>query len=246
MQNLDSYHTRSEIQSLYLQKPRDPNNLEDADVITKSYIKQSIETRFISRTINLAIDAAINFTRIGPLGVIITILRGIADAVMDNDAVNLVQSRIIATEISTSIARNIAYNAIQSLTFMKSTDPGTLNNLDLQNKKIINCAEGTEENDVVTIKNLTAYYKKGGNIDLGQNKIINCFMGVNPNDVCTMANLSFYHTKPEIKEALDDFRLTLLSNARTEALASRVSDLNLGNNKIINCKFGTGEMILRL
>ena len=40
-------------------------------------------------------------------------------------------------------------------------------------RKIINCNEGTNDNDGFTIKNLTVYYKKGLTLNMSNQKITN-------------------------------------------------------------------------
>ena len=55
-------------------------------------------------------------------------------------------------------------------------------NVNMNNRKIINCNEGIEENDVCTIKNLTVYYKKGLTLNMFNQKITNLADGTDPND----------------------------------------------------------------
>ena len=54
--------------------------------------------------------------------------------------------------------------------------------VNMNNRKIINCKEGTKENDVWTIKNLTVYYKKGLTLNMSNQIITNLADGMNPND----------------------------------------------------------------
>ena len=96
-------------------------------------------------------------------------------------------------------------------------------NLNMNNKKIINCEDGEDDNDVCTIKNLTVYYKKGNpiklehscSIDMNNNKITNCREGVDENDVCTMKNIrnlsiSITHFNTDVN--MNNNRLTFLSD----------------------------------
>ena len=62
-------------------------------------------------------------------------------------------------------------------------------NLNMNNKKIINCEEGVDDNDVCTIKNLTVYYKKYETLNMYNYRITNCRQGVDDDDACTMRNL---------------------------------------------------------
>ena len=45
--------------------------------------------------------------------------------------------------------------------------------VNLNNRKIINCNEGINDNDVCTIKHLTVYYKKGLSLNMSNQKITN-------------------------------------------------------------------------
>ena len=50
------------------------------------------------------------------------------------------------------------------------------------NRKIINCNEGRNDNDVCKIKTLTVYYKKGLSSNISYHKITNLADGTDPND----------------------------------------------------------------
>ena len=69
--------------------------------------------------------------------------------------------------------------------------------VDMNNKKIINCIEGENVDDICTIKNLSVNYKNGNLLDKSNNRIIKCSEGIHENDVFTIKNLrrnlSTYH-----------------------------------------------------
>ena len=69
--------------------------------------------------------------------------------------------------------------------------------VNMNNKKIINCKEGDNDDDICTIKNLSVYYSKRNLLDINNNRIINYSEVINENDVCTIKNLrsnmSTYH-----------------------------------------------------
>ena len=54
--------------------------------------------------------------------------------------------------------------------------------VNMNNKKIINCNEGEDEEDVCTIKNLTVYYKKELTLNMSNQKITNSAYGTDLND----------------------------------------------------------------
>ena len=54
--------------------------------------------------------------------------------------------------------------------------------VNMNNRKIINCNEGVDEKDVCTIKNLTVYYKKGSTLNMSNQKKTNLADGTDPND----------------------------------------------------------------
>ena len=63
-------------------------------------------------------------------------------------------------------------------------------NVNMNNRKIINCNEGIEDNDVCTIKNLTVYYKKGLSLNMSNQKITNLADGTEPNDAVNFKQFS--------------------------------------------------------
>ena len=54
--------------------------------------------------------------------------------------------------------------------------------VNMNNRKIINCNEGINDNDVCIIINLTVYYKKGLSLNMSNQKITNLADGIEPND----------------------------------------------------------------
>lgn len=58
--------------------------------------------------------------------------------------------------------------------------------LNMNNNKITNCKEAENEGDVCTIKNLTAYHRKGAILDMQSKQIKNVQDGVDDSDVCTL------------------------------------------------------------
>ena len=62
--------------------------------------------------------------------------------------------------------------------------------VNMNNKKIINCNEGVDENDVCTIKSLTVYYKKGSTLNMFNQKITNIAKLTDPNDAVNFKQLS--------------------------------------------------------
>ena len=54
--------------------------------------------------------------------------------------------------------------------------------VNMNNRKIINCNKGANGNDVSTIKNLTVYYKKGLTLNMSNKKITNLADGTDSND----------------------------------------------------------------
>ena len=63
------------------------------------------------------------------------------------------------------------------------------------NRKIINCNEGTNDNDVCTITNFTVYYKKGLSLNMSNKKITNLTDGTEPNDAVNFKQLSSLNDK---------------------------------------------------
>ena len=49
----------------------------------------------------------------------------------------------------------------------------------MNNRQIINCNEGINDNDVCTITNLTIYYKTGLSLNMSNQKITNLADGTN-------------------------------------------------------------------
>ena len=62
--------------------------------------------------------------------------------------------------------------------------------VNMNNKKLINCNEGTNDNDVCTIKNLTLYYKKGLTLNMSNQKITNLADGTDSNDAVNFKQLT--------------------------------------------------------
>ena len=62
--------------------------------------------------------------------------------------------------------------------------------VNINNRKIINCNEGINDNDVCTIKNLTVYYKKKLSSNISNQKITNLGDGTDPNDAVNFKQLS--------------------------------------------------------
>ena len=62
--------------------------------------------------------------------------------------------------------------------------------VNLNNRKIINCNEGTNDNDVCTIKHLTVYYKQELTLNMSNQKITNLTDGTEPNDAVNFKQLS--------------------------------------------------------
>ena len=58
--------------------------------------------------------------------------------------------------------------------------------VNMNNRKIINCNEWVDETDVCTIKNLTVYYKKGSTLNMSNQKITNLADGTDPNDAVNL------------------------------------------------------------
>ena len=54
--------------------------------------------------------------------------------------------------------------------------------VDMNNRKIINCNEGINDNNVCTIKNLSVYFKKTLSLNMSNQKITNLADGTDPND----------------------------------------------------------------
>ena len=54
--------------------------------------------------------------------------------------------------------------------------------VNMNNRKIIICNEGINDNDVCTITNLTVYYKTGLSLNMSNQKITNLADGIEPND----------------------------------------------------------------
>ena len=65
----------------------------------------------------------------------------------------------------------------------------------MNNGKIINCNEGTNDNDFCTITNLTVYYKKGLTLNMYNQKITNLADGTAPNDAVSFKQLSSLENK---------------------------------------------------
>ena len=60
--------------------------------------------------------------------------------------------------------------------------------VNMNNRKISNCNEGTNDNDVCTIINLTVYYKKGSTLNMSNQKKLTD--GTDPNDAINFNQLS--------------------------------------------------------
>ena len=63
------------------------------------------------------------------------------------------------------------------------------------NRKIINCNEGTNDNDVCIIINLTVYYKKGLTLNMSNQNITNLPDRTDPNDAVNFKQLSSLEDK---------------------------------------------------
>ena len=62
--------------------------------------------------------------------------------------------------------------------------------VNMNNRKIINCNEGVDEKNVCTIKNLTVHYKKGSTLNMSIQKITNLADGTDPNDAVNFKQFS--------------------------------------------------------
>ena len=60
----------------------------------------------------------------------------------------------------------------------------------MNNRKIINCNEETNDNDICTIQNLTVYCKKGLSLNMSNQKITNLADGTDPNDAVNFKQFS--------------------------------------------------------
>ena len=65
----------------------------------------------------------------------------------------------------------------------------------MNNRKIINCNENTNDNDVCIMKNLTVYYKKGLSLNMSTQKITNLSDGTDTNDAVNFKQLSSLEDK---------------------------------------------------
>ena len=63
-------------------------------------------------------------------------------------------------------------------------------NVNMNNRKIINCNEGIEDNDVCTIKTLSEYYKKGLTLNMSNQKITNLADKTDINDAVNFKQFS--------------------------------------------------------
>ena len=67
--------------------------------------------------------------------------------------------------------------------------------VNINNRKIINCSEGTIDNDVCAIKNLTVYYKKGLSLNMSNQKITKLLDRTDPNDAVNFNQLTILNDK---------------------------------------------------
>lgn len=97
-------------------------------------------------------------------------------------------------------------------------------NLNLNNQTIINCCEGIEDNDVCTIKILSAYYKKAQILNMSYNRITNLKDGEKNQDAVT----------------LNQTRMVFngVTNMINESILSPNADINMNKHKISNLQIG--------
>ena len=137
----------------------------------------------------------------------------------------------------------------------------------MNNRKIINCNEGINDNDVCTINNLTVYYKKGLTLNMSYQKITNLADGTDTNDAVNLKQLSTLEAKVRasddkyIKREINMvdgvavgnanmMAMPVLNVAQSADLSSAVnlsqlnnhntfnSKINLNRNRINNLLFG--------
>ena len=65
----------------------------------------------------------------------------------------------------------------------------------MNNRKIINCTEGTNDNDVCTIQILTVYYNKGLTLNMSNQNITNLADETDFNDAVNYKQLSTFEDK---------------------------------------------------
>ena len=116
--------------------------------------------------------------------------------------------------------------------------------VNMNNRKIINCNEGINDNDVCTIKNLTVYSKKGLSLNMSNQKITNLADGTDPNDAVNFNQLSSLDEK-YIKQEVNMVGgvavghanmnlLPILNVAPSADLSSAVNRSQLNNNNTFN------------
>ena len=132
--------------------------------------------------------------------------------------------------------------------------------VNMNNRKIINCNEGINDHDVYTITNLTVYYKKGLTLNMSNQKITNLADGTDPKDAVNfkqLSNLDDKYIKLEVNMvvcvALGYANMNfihILNIAPSAHLSSAVylsqfynhdtfkSHVNLNRNRINNLLFG--------
>ena len=112
-------------------------------------------------------------------------------------------------------------------------------NVNMNNRKIINCNEGVEDNDVCTIKNLTVYYKKGLSLNMSNQMITNLADGTEPNDAVNFKQFSTLDEKFIKREvnmaggvavAYANMNLILILNVAPSIDPSSAVNLSLLNN----------------
>ena len=62
--------------------------------------------------------------------------------------------------------------------------------VNINNRKIINCNKGVDEKDVCAIRNLTVYYKKESTLNMSNQKITNLANETDPNDAVNFKTFS--------------------------------------------------------
>ena len=111
--------------------------------------------------------------------------------------------------------------------------------VNMNNRKIINCNKGTNGNDVSTIKNLIVYYKKGLTLNMSNQKITNLADGTDPNDAVNFKQLSSLDEKyikrevnmvGELAVGYANMNLLPLLNVATSADLSSAVNLSQWNN----------------
>jgi hypothetical protein len=63
--------------------------------------------------------------------------------------------------------------------------------IDMASHKIVNCAQGTEDDDVVTLRGLTAYYRRGSPLNMNRQQINNLAPGTLADDAATLGQCSY-------------------------------------------------------